>query len=181
MTEKFKTLEELENYFDNEKIECLICGRKLRSLCSHLKTHDMNSTEYKKMFGIPKRWGLLGLLTKGIKSVVGKEIASKVSKEDFLNTISKNGFNYNKDCDKILKDAQGKCLNNYRTKVSESKRKVNHKCPECNVVFMVEERSLSFGNKSKLCPTCKEKSLIRSRDKFLDKKFNEKYRFERIA
>ena len=46
--------EELEKYLAADKIICLICGKKLKSLNGHVKVvHRGSLDDYKEMFGIP--------------------------------------------------------------------------------------------------------------------------------
>lgn len=53
---KFKTKEEVEEYFSGDRIECLICGRWLRAVGGkHLKVHGISVDEYKNYYGLP--WG----------------------------------------------------------------------------------------------------------------------------
>jgi hypothetical protein len=56
----FADRSEVEAYFADEKITCLLCGRRLRSLGSHLrKIHDTSDDEYRKRYGIPWKRGLV--------------------------------------------------------------------------------------------------------------------------
>jgi hypothetical protein len=63
--DKFKTMEEVDEYFDRDKITCLVCGRDYISLHKHLLfTHDMTPETYKESFGLPWRRGLISRLLK---------------------------------------------------------------------------------------------------------------------
>ena len=56
---KFTTPEELDAYFGDEKIVCLRCGKKYRTLGLHLKAiHGMELDEYREIYGIPWTYGL---------------------------------------------------------------------------------------------------------------------------
>ena len=58
-TNKFETIEEIELYFEGQKIQCLLCGRKLMALGHHLtKIHSMTNIEYKLRYGLPMNKGL---------------------------------------------------------------------------------------------------------------------------
>lgn len=53
---RFKNNEEVQNYFNQKRLNCLICGKTYKSLGSHLcRTHDITVDEYKEIFNIP--WG----------------------------------------------------------------------------------------------------------------------------
>ena len=55
----FQTFDEIENYFEGDNIQCLLCGRLFKSLGNHVrKTHGMSPREYKIMYGLPLNRGL---------------------------------------------------------------------------------------------------------------------------
>jgi ROS/MUCR transcriptional regulator protein len=55
----FKTRHDIERYFSDDTIECLMCGRHLQRLHSHLNSkHGMTADEYKSKFGLPWSRGL---------------------------------------------------------------------------------------------------------------------------
>lgn len=59
--EKFETEDELKKYFGEEKVQCLLCGRRYRGLFQHLlKGHGVSLEEYRVMYGIPLEYGLVG-------------------------------------------------------------------------------------------------------------------------
>lgn len=68
----FSTPSELENYFSEEKITCLECGKKYRQLGGHLLIHNMTAEDYKDKHGIPWGMGLTGSDTKALKVAAGK-------------------------------------------------------------------------------------------------------------
>ena len=58
--EPFKTKKEVDEYLDGTRIECLICGRLLKSLATHLvRVHTISVDEYKRQYGIPWCRGLI--------------------------------------------------------------------------------------------------------------------------
>ncbi len=76
MTDKFKTQEQLDDYFGEDSIECLICHKHLKSLGVHLRMkHDMTAKGYRYQFGIPMKYGL-----------VSKELSERMSKNSEANT-----------------------------------------------------------------------------------------------
>ncbi len=57
---QFVTKDEVDAYFMGDEITCLLCGRQFKSLHNHLRIlHDMQTDEYKELFGIPWRRGLI--------------------------------------------------------------------------------------------------------------------------
>lgn len=77
--QKLQTKEEVEEYFSHEKIECLICGKKYKSLASHIvRVHGVTVEEYKDKFNLPYSRGLIGAATKNLQSErMKKRIADK--------------------------------------------------------------------------------------------------------
>jgi len=73
-TDKFTTPEQVANYFSEDRIVCLLCGKTYKSLGIHLKTiHDTEVDEYKEMYGLPWRRGLVGHSTWLRKSELGSQ------------------------------------------------------------------------------------------------------------
>ena len=61
MPGKFKTQEDLDDYFGGDKIQCLMCGRLFGALGTHLyRIHGMRVDDYKERFGLPWGKGLCG-------------------------------------------------------------------------------------------------------------------------
>lgn len=55
----FRTRQEVNRYFGDETIQCLICGKRFGRLCYHLAAkHAMTADEYKSRFGLPWTRGL---------------------------------------------------------------------------------------------------------------------------
>jgi hypothetical protein len=53
---KFASQTELDAYFNGDHIVCLVCGKKLRSMCTQLKVkHNLTPDDYRAEFGIPWR------------------------------------------------------------------------------------------------------------------------------
>lgn len=53
---------EIDEYFSNDLIQCLICGKSYRRLARHLILHDLVEDEYRDLYGLPYRTGLNGKL-----------------------------------------------------------------------------------------------------------------------
>ena len=53
------SLGEITAYFSGDVIQCLLCGKKYKSLGVHIKSiHELTQDEYKKMYGLFWRRGL---------------------------------------------------------------------------------------------------------------------------
>jgi len=60
----FETPEEIYAYLDQELIDCLLCGKQLKSLVTHLsKIHHVDTDEYKTRYGLPYGRGLICVST----------------------------------------------------------------------------------------------------------------------
>lgn len=56
----FETLEEVKDYFNQDKIQCLLCGKYFQNLGLHLNlSHAMPVEEYQDMFNLPRTKGLI--------------------------------------------------------------------------------------------------------------------------
>jgi len=56
----FETPEEVYAYLDQELIDCLLCGKRLKALVTHLsKIHHVDTDEYKTRYGLPYGRGLV--------------------------------------------------------------------------------------------------------------------------
>ena len=61
----FKSIGEMHAYFEEPKIQCLICGRRFGKLFFHLRSqHEMELDEYKRQFNLPVFRGLVGQETR---------------------------------------------------------------------------------------------------------------------
>ena len=63
--EPFNSIHEVRNYLNNDKIVCLLCGKKYKSLGLHLvQIHEMEVDTYREKYKIPWRYGLTGVSSK---------------------------------------------------------------------------------------------------------------------
>ncbi len=51
--------EEINNYFSGDKLQCLLCGKIYKDIGKHLRIHDLNIDDYKELYGLPWRKGLV--------------------------------------------------------------------------------------------------------------------------
>ena len=62
----FGKLGVIELSFDNNKVQCHICGKYFKNICSShsWRKHNLTAYEYKKLFGLCNTYGLIGTETK---------------------------------------------------------------------------------------------------------------------
>lgn len=66
---KFTCREEVDEYFSGEKIQCLLCGYLYKGLAPHLlQSHNMTDDEYRDMYDLPYKRGLVGTKTRFLHS-----------------------------------------------------------------------------------------------------------------
>jgi len=65
MKRPFQTMAEIEEYLADDRIQCLECDRRLRSLSSHLpRVHALTDGAYRERWGIPATAPLAGRATR---------------------------------------------------------------------------------------------------------------------
>lgn len=74
----FSTIAEVRAYLAEPMIRCLRCGRKFKSLSSHLVTiHEMTADDYRHAYGIPWTYGLVSTETSKIISENSQRLVAK--------------------------------------------------------------------------------------------------------
>lgn len=72
ITSKFETVEQVKEYLNGSRITCLLCGRSLKQLCTHLSTiHRISAEDYKVRYGLPFRCGLSSVGTREKARAIG--------------------------------------------------------------------------------------------------------------
>lgn len=70
----FETMEEVNDYFGQETITCLLCGREFRFLHLHITAaHGIDVDKYKEIYGLPWRHGLVCKPLRERQSELNKE------------------------------------------------------------------------------------------------------------
>ena len=72
---RFENINEIDHYFAGTKIQCLLCGKRFKSLSTHLiRVHEINPDQYKEKYGLPWKRGLCGTMTskKLSKNMIGR-------------------------------------------------------------------------------------------------------------
>jgi len=83
---RFETPAELANYFNEDKIQCLLCGKLYKTLGAHLlRIHGVTGDEYHEKYGIPFTYGLCsGELSQRIGERVSTMLANPKARARLL-------------------------------------------------------------------------------------------------
>ena len=81
--DQFTEMEELHRYFSHTKLTCLECGHEFRGLQQHINhMHLMSANDYKRKFGIPLGFGLVGCETKAALAVFMTDVNAELTKDE---------------------------------------------------------------------------------------------------
>ena len=70
-SKSFQTYDDVKTYLSGDKIQCLICGKMCRSVGNHAqRAHGVYADDYRKMFGIPRSYGLACAEVSHLRSVL---------------------------------------------------------------------------------------------------------------
>jgi hypothetical protein len=69
----FKSIDEVEAYFSQDRITCLRCGKGYKALAKHLRIHGWNEEQYKFFYGLPISRGLTSPATRELKISIAKK------------------------------------------------------------------------------------------------------------
>ena len=136
---RFNNIEEVHEYFSHTTIECLLCGKRLKSLASHLTTiHGVNSDEYRIMFNIPWGRGLSSDATLRKQSVaLKKRIDAKDPTLMDIKNVARRGQSAPK---RRVRDFELARLKNRSDKISDTRRKATYKKAEQIITIMEIEK-----------------------------------------
>jgi hypothetical protein len=160
-TIKIDTKEILEKSKDDLKIECLICHKRFKHLGSHIwHAHGLTAREYKGIFGLPYKWGL-----------ISEEVREKKRKiANWQKTLKKNFKNWRKYA---FKKGEKRVIDRRRSLiemrniierikgVNERVKKELKRCPVCGMRYYHLESHLF--NKHGLIRVDKIKKLLKGR------------------
>lgn len=74
METEIKTLGSWRNSITQHSITCLICNKSFKSLSVHLRLeHQMNTSEYRKQFGIPAKTSLSSKMLSAKRRKIARE------------------------------------------------------------------------------------------------------------
>lgn len=159
---KFQTINELNEYFNHEKITCLLCGLKFRGLYRHIeKTHKLHPDDYKLQFGIPPKYGLIGNETKKLlheNGIILQETYPEIKKV-FLSIARKKkskhklGFTL-KGYPALQKKQTEICrkISKLPNHISKASGYVDMNCFDCGSV--VKKRAVVKNRKKVFCKKC---------------------------
>lgn len=109
--EPFTTIAQVNEYLGGEHIVCLLCGKKLKALATHLlKVHEVSADTYRDRYGIPWTFGLI--------PAVSREKISRAQKVRWDNGTSPI-LGYQGE------NARGRTLNAPRRPAQEATRRLN--------------------------------------------------------
>lgn len=173
---EFETAKQLGSYLNNDKLECLLCGKEFKNLGRHVTCgHKMTIEHYKHLFGIPAKYGLAGT---GLRSIHRKNGLKYIKKIVKMNEGRPENFN------------PAKGLRHHHVPISRKKQKQNRKrqkkaaikavdkyssqtveifCDTCGTPISRTEqgaRIVQARNQSSTCPDCKY-----NKDKAIFKKY----------
>ena len=106
-----------------DRVQCHVCGKWFKALPNHLKSHNMSSVDYRDIYSLPLRGGLLALGTAKKRS----DVSSRPSNIKHLSKVRKHPWNV----------------------PSVQRRAMAHKVGRR---VMLGKSRLSFKNKNGLCP-----------------------------
>lgn len=108
----FTSKSEVDEYFNHERIECLICSRKFSFLSSHLKKHGVLPDVYKAKLALPLSRGLVGTrLRQKMKTIA---IESGLSKYVKTGTNARRRSERKSPYNELRKKESGRRLNAMR-------------------------------------------------------------------
>jgi hypothetical protein len=55
---QFQTMKEIDDYFQGDRVQCLLCGKWFASLGNHVRIHGVGHRQYKLRYGLPLNRGL---------------------------------------------------------------------------------------------------------------------------
>ena len=170
---RMKTKADVEDYFDGDRIECLICGKWFKSLATHIvRIHGVTVDEYKIKFNLP--WGR-GLVANETRDNCSNAIKKRIAEGNtpFINFIgnpetmkkaqqAKKRMFRNYDIERVL--SQGHEVNNfYKQKTEEKAVSIldameSEQIPACYVCMLPDVPGLH-----NLTAACKRNASIRQR------------------
>lgn len=157
---KFTNQQEIDNYFNHDKLQCLECGEMHMHLTLHLKVHRMSKQDYCKKHNLPKDRGLVGAGTRNKIVKMNKDRMEREMADEEQREKIKERLRCGNEHRVLEKDKQCPgCLEYFRGKASQPK------CPRC-----VKQRKEEYRLKDK------DKQKIRSKKSYAMNKDTEAYK-----
>lgn len=154
----FTTKEQLHRYINKDKISCLFCGKEFEALNFHvLFKHKMPVSEYKTLFGIPLKYGLVGrrLKKKRVKhgKTKDKDFLAKIAKEGRL-LKTKNPPRGKREYNSISAQAIAKNARKGGRTEDILKNKVEANCHKCGDKVIYSKHGMKILEARGFSPTC---------------------------
>jgi len=167
VTEKFKTLAEINHYLGGATIKCLICGRHLQQLGNHIRHHPgWDCDNYKVHFGIPSSRRLVsGRLHEQLSAASAKMMAKRGDEWRHAFHVVGKDRRENRDHKKPSKFPRTPAVLSHLRQVSGKGgaavhekydgRRENVNCPNCDKTHEVAAWA-AFRRGGVLCRRCSE-------------------------
>lgn len=173
---KFKTINEIDDYFNGDEITCLLCGNGYKQLPQHLASiHDINTDDYKIRFNLPLSRGLVSKEFHEERSLDCKKrgIGGGDEKMKLMQNLSQECRNNHRKPNNVLKINRGK-LAGYASKSSDKaifkrQNKIDAYCSECGGIINVSEHAVIVQSCRILCDRCKIEKYKEAQKRYKDK------------
>lgn len=180
-TTALQSIEEVESYYAEEKITCLLCGNEYKALShTHLKhLHEVSAREYKLMFGLYLSKGLLGATSKEIHSDRLKSFMSAERRIPILKALHQRNaetppahvnYSHAPALIKKQKDAAIPAISRSSNHITKRKNMVSAPCSRCGCIVEVSEATAITKRCQLLCKTCRGVRHKESQQRWADKK-----------
>ena len=131
----FESLEEIKQFHEGEKVQCLECGDYYLSLGHHVRNkHDMTAAQYKEKWNYPPRFKLTAkstqdkkrnvqrkLIAEGKSAIIDKNGKTKKKYTEMAQNASKNQFRH----ELVINDGAANLRNPHNYKIDDVKNIIN--------------------------------------------------------
>ncbi len=175
--EPFQTMEQVREYLAQERIDCLLCGRRFKMLNTHLlRVHKIGLREYKLKCGLPFTRGLVSTPTRTLLSEIAAERLDGESPEQAKARMDKarEAQRGQPPADQI--HGSPAILNMRREAARKAVESENHfsrrkaiipwRCTECGAETMVGETFAITNACRVLCRKCRNRHHRASQEKW---------------
>jgi hypothetical protein len=177
---QFQTMEEVEAYLNQDRIDCLLCGRRYKMLNSHVgRMHQMDLREYKIKCGLPLTSGLISASTRerlvelGYKQIEGltpEEVTARMHKAKAAQTGPPADQIHGSPAILNMRRANLKAAADAGAHISLRTAKIPWKCVDCGADVMVGEVFAITNPCRVYCKRCRQLHHLASQEKWAAKK-----------
>ena len=175
----FTSIKELNAYYADEQIECLLCGNEFNALNHHLRTkHEMTVDDYRLKFGLPFSRGLNGTYTHELLAENGHRMIELGGGAEVMAARMMSGERKpSRQCyhAPALQKKQRRAIRAAglsKNHISKRKKMVSAFCADCGDILenKVAEHTLLTQKCRLLCGKCKAVHAIDNQQRWADKK-----------